>query len=143
LLQCGLAFAGCNHGTDGQGNNGILTGEEVLGIDLRGTKLVVLSACETGLGRVRAGEGVASLRQAFQLAGAHTVVATLWSVPDSEMQQLLVLFFGNLTKGMGKAEALAQAQREFIRQQRRATNGITHAFFWAAPTVTGDAGHLR
>jgi CHAT domain-containing protein len=116
LLRSGLALAGANNWLVGraclsnEAEDGVLTAEDVTGLDLSATELVVLSACETGLGDIENGEGVFGLRRAFALAGARTLIMSLWKVPDNETQELMAEFYRLLTAGEPRVAALRQAQ---------------------------------
>src|SRR5262249_20263350 len=116
LLRSGLALAGANtwlqHGSlPPEAEDGLLTAEDVSGFDLLDTELVVLSACDTGLGAVLVGEGVFGLQRAFVLAGARTLVMSLWKVSDLATALLMERFYENLlNRRLGRAEALRDAQ---------------------------------
>jgi CHAT domain-containing protein len=115
LLRAGLAFAGINKNAQFLGdidtrNDGVLTALEVLDLKLSGTKLVVLSACETGLGEIHEGEGVYGLRRAFQEAGVSEVVNSLWEVSDAGTQALMIEFYQRILTGMPARQALRESQ---------------------------------
>ena len=142
LLRSGLVLAGANRlGEEEPGtttvDDGWLTAGEIAALDLRGTELVVLSACESGLGDVRRGEGVYGLRRAFLYAGAQTLVTSLFPVPDEPTRELMGQFYRSLKEGRGKLSALHEAQLALIRQ-RRQSGGAAHPFFWASFVLVGD-----
>ena len=115
LLRSGLAFAGINKNAAFLGevdsiNDGVLTAMEVLSLDLFGTKLVVLSACETGLGEIHEGEGIYGLRRSFQEAGVGEIVSSLWEVSDAGTKALMTTFYRLLVEGYSAREALRKAQ---------------------------------
>ncbi|MBX7168846.1 MAG: CHAT domain-containing protein [Pirellulales bacterium] len=139
LLRSGIVLAGAND-LDEAGAGGVedgwVTAEEVSQIDLAGTELVVLSACETGLGDIRGGEGVFGLRRALVHAGAQSVVTSLFSVPDEETQQLMSRFYRYLATGHSKLAALNQAQLDLLHERRERV-GAGHPFFWASFIFVG------
>ena len=162
LLMTGIVLAGANLETQKddlglpRGKDGILTAEEIVGLNLRNLDLVTLSACETGLGDVAAGEGVFGLQRALHQAGARSVIASLWKVDDNATQALMVEFYKNLwEKKLSKVESLRQAQLAMIKRydlKEGKLRGIdkvknrevdskyngTPSFLWAAFQLSGD-----
>jgi CHAT domain-containing protein len=140
LRLSGLVLAGANHresaGPDE--DDGILTAEEIATLDLSATEWAVLSACDTGVGEVRAGEGVFGLRRATRIAGARTVIMSLWSVEDRAARDWMhALYRKRLVEDMETAEAVRAATLEVL-SQRRAEERSDHPFFWAAFVASGD-----
>jgi tetratricopeptide (TPR) repeat protein len=138
LLLSGLFFAGANlhgEGADSLGaEDGILTAYEVSAMGLEGTELVVLSACETGLGRVEQGEGVYGLRRAFQMAGARTVISALWPVSDEATAEMMSHLYER--KGESIPETMRRIQLDKI-DELRSSNQPDHPFTWAGFVAVG------
>ena len=137
MLRAGLAFAGINSNAPYLGeidtrNDGVLTALEVLGLNLAGTELAVLSACETGLGEIHYGEGVYGLRRAFQEAGVQEIVMSLWEVSDAGTQALMTEMYKRLLAGATPREALRGAQRQLATSAEWG-----YPYLWAAFTVAG------
>jgi len=141
MLRSGLFFAGADRVLKNEApvegaENGVLTAYEATTLNLQGTELVVLSACETGRGSLQNGEGVFGLRRALQEAGAEAVLMSLWSVPDRETQELMTQFYKNWLRGMEKPEALRHAQAS---ERDRVTKryGKDLPYYWGAFILVG------
>jgi CHAT domain-containing protein len=123
LTRSGIALAGKDQ----------LTGLEAYGLDLYGTQLVVLSACETGVGDISVGEGIYGLRRALVIAGSQSQVLSLWKVGDRATVELMKTFYANLKAGMGRHEALRQAQLKLLQHPN-----YQNPFYWAAFIPSGN-----
>ncbi|MBE9107890.1 tetratricopeptide repeat protein [Nodosilinea sp. LEGE 07298] len=132
LLRSGLALAGFNT-RDSVGEDGVFTALEAASLDLRGTRLVVLSACETGVGDVANGEGVYGLRRAFVMAGAESQLMSLWKVDDQATADLMERYYQHLLQGEGRSVALRQVQLALL-----ADPAYAHPYYWAAFLFSGD-----
>lgn len=139
LLRSGLILAGApdpakeEQKADLAGNdNGVLTAYEAMNLNLEGTSLLVLSACETGLGEVKAGEGVYGLQRAFQVAGARTLLMSLWKVDDAATQLLMTNFYTNWTKTGNKLKAFKQAQAQLMANPK-----YKEPYYWGAFVMMG------
>jgi CHAT domain-containing protein len=138
LFQTGLFFANAQNTLNGdwnpnQGENGILTANEIKHLQLRNTDLVVLSACETGLGVIVNGQGVWGLQSAFLQAGAESVIMSLWPVEDNATKLLMTKFYQYWTEGISKPEALRMAKRYLINLP-----AYNHPMYWGGFVLIGS-----
>ncbi|HEV8367878.1 MAG TPA: CHAT domain-containing protein [Pyrinomonadaceae bacterium] len=137
LLRSGLALAGANQGRSGD-DDGVLTALEATALDLWGTKLVVLSACDTGVGQVKNGEGVYGLRRALFLAGAESQLMSLWPVSDRSTRDLMTGYYQALVQDVGRGEALRQVQLKMLHNKPR-----SHPYYWASFILAGEWANLK
>ena len=137
LLRSGLALAGANHSPSGD-DDGVLTALEAASLDLWGTRLVVLSACDTGLGDVKSGDGVYGLRRALVLAGAESQLMSLWPVSDRSTRDLMIGYYERLAQGESRGEALRRSQLSLLGNPQRA-----HPYYWASFIPLRPVGEAR
>lgn len=140
LLLSGLAFAGANQRQQAESANedGILTAEEIASLDLEGVEWAVLSGCGTGLGAIRAGEGVFGLRRAFRIAGAATVIMSLWPIDDEDTRRWVDNLYGaRFADQRTTMDAVWQSSIKALRHQRTA-GASTHPYYWAGFVAVGD-----
>ncbi len=140
LISSGIALSGANtalKSDDPENSDGIVTAEKILGMRLRGTDMVVLSACNTGVGDIQTGEGVYGLRRAFTQAGAKSLVMSMWPVPDRETKELMTAFYQNVATGMNRCQALRQAalkQMHIVKERY----GDANPLYWGAFVFMGE-----
>jgi CHAT domain-containing protein len=136
LVRCGIALAGANRArqiTNAGAEDGLLTGLEASLLNLQGTELVILSACDSGAGEVKIGEGVMSLGLAFRIAGAETVLASHWKVSDKATSLLMTEFMRRWRAGESRANAWREAQLSLLHSK-----DFSNPLFWSAFTLTGQ-----
>lgn len=133
LVKSGLILAGVNRSADNRTDDGVFTALEAAGLDLSGTELVVLSACDSGIGEIRTGEGVYGLRRALVLAGSESQLMSLWRVSDRGTKELMADYYRRLKAGEGRAAALRGVQLSMLKNPRRA-----HPYFWASFIQSGE-----
>ncbi|GJM45362.1 MAG: hypothetical protein DHS20C21_22040 [Gemmatimonadota bacterium] len=137
-LLSGLVLAGANKIPEEGRDDGLLTAEEISMLDLSDVDLVVLSACETALGKAEAGEGMLGLRRMFRQAGARTVVSSLWKVGDHATSELMQIFYDRMwSRDESPAAALRGAQLDKLKQNRIENNGDGLPSTWGAFVLDG------
>jgi CHAT domain-containing protein/Tfp pilus assembly protein PilF len=137
LLRSGIALAGANERSSGDNDDGILTALEAAQLDLSATQLVVMSACDSGVGEIQNGEGVYGLRRALALAGAQTQLTSLWKIPDDATYELMVEYYRRLVQGEGRAAALRSVQRKMMGDP-----ALSHPYYWASFLAIGNWSSL-
>jgi CHAT domain-containing protein/tetratricopeptide (TPR) repeat protein len=135
LQRSGLVFAGANRPDANPSDDGYLTAAEATAMDLEGTELVTLSACETGLGGVQSGEGVYGLQRSLAVAGARSTLLSLWKVDDALTATFMERYYNKLKAGQGRANALRDTQAEFRSNKNSIYNDIR---VWGAFQLSGD-----
>jgi CHAT domain-containing protein len=140
MLLCGLALAGANLPENEHGSvPGLVTAEELSALDLTNCELVVLSACDTNVGERRAGQGVASLQMALQMAGARSAITSLWKVPDEATRELMTDFYRRIwVEKKPKGQALWEAKMRLREAKDESGNAKYTTRDWAAWILTGD-----
>lgn len=140
MLLCGLALAGANLSADAAGRTpGLVTAEELSTLDLSNCELVVLSACDTNVGERRAGQGVASLQKALQMAGARSVITSLWKVPDEATKELMLDFYRRLwVEKKPKHRALWEAKAKLRDAKDERGRPLYGPRDWAGWVLTGE-----
>ena len=140
FLRAGLALAHANRRATAtlEDDDGILTAEEVASMNLSAVDWAVLSACDTGVGEIRSGEGVFGLERAFQIAGVRTVIMSLWSIEDQSTSDWMHRLYENrLGRRLSTVDSLRQATIAML-QARRAAHKTTHPYYWGAFVASGD-----
>jgi CHAT domain-containing protein len=137
LLLTGLALSGANDRVPGSGNDGLLTAAEIARLPLQGVRWAVLSACETGLGRIQDAEGVLGMRRAFQIAGVSTLIMSLWPVDDQATREWMTSLYQARLAGASSSDAVRQAHIEVLQNLRKKKRS-THPYTWGAFVAAGD-----
>jgi CHAT domain-containing protein/Tfp pilus assembly protein PilF len=148
MQRSGFALAGAQHTLEAwargevppSDNDGIVTAEEVAGLKLKGTWLVVLSACDTGTGEAKAGEGVFGLRRGFVQAGCQNLLMTLWPVSDEATVQIMLDFYAHAFASGNAPQSLADVQREWLVKLRK-EQGLFYAVNRAGPFIMSSQGN--
>jgi CHAT domain-containing protein len=142
LLRSGLVLAGVESRSSQvkSENDGVFTAYETAFLDLVGTKLVVLSACDTGIGDITTGEGIYGLRRVLVIAGSESQLISLWKVADEGTKDLMTAYYQTLKQSEGRTTALHEVQRQMLRGKLKGEKGQSyqHPYYWASFIPSGD-----
>ncbi len=142
LFRSGLVLAGVESRPSEvkSENDGVFTAYEATFLDLVGTKLVVLSACDTGVGDISTGEGIYGLRRVLVIAGSESQLISLWKVADEGTKDLMTAYYEKLKQGEGRTTAIHEVQKQMLRGELQGENGQSyqHPYYWASFIPSGD-----